>query len=293
MDRYRAGWGLAVMVVWCVLTLAAAAGSARAAIDKEKTYGSLQDRLIADGFDEKFIRELYARPEVQFETKGISAYFVYRESKVNYDRYTDTYHIGKAREYLNRHKSAFDETEKIYGVDREVITAIILVETQLGTMLGRRLVLNTLSTMAAISDPKVRNLLWSEVKETPGLTRKDFDKKAAKKSDWSYRELKAYLRHTTKEGFDPVELNGSFAGAMGISQFMPSNIDQLAKDGNNDGRINLFDDEDAIASIAFYLKQHGWYPGIDRAKAAKVVYHYNHSDLYVEAILNVTQILKS
>lgn len=293
MKRIRAGWVLAVMAVWCVLTLAATSGNARAALERGSTYASLQDRLIADGFDETFIRELYARPQVQFETRGISAYFVYRESRVNYDRYTDPYHIGKAREYLNRHKSAFDETEKIYGVDREVITAIILVETQLGTLLGKRSVLNTLSTMAALSDPKVRNLLWAEVKETPGLTRKDFDQKAEKKSGWSYRELKAYLRYTTKEGFDPVELNGSFAGAMGISQFMPSNIDQLAKDGNNDGRVDLFDDEDAIASIAYYLKQHGWYPGIDRAKAAKVVYHYNHSDLYVEAILNVTQILKS
>lgn len=281
------------IVVLGFLTLTVSAALATGTDDKGEYYGSLEQRLIDDGFDATFIRQLYARPEVKFETKGISAYFVHRESKVNYGRYTDRIHIDKAREYMQRHKAAFDKTEMTYGVDREVITAIILIETQLGTLLGSRSVLNTLSTMAALSDPKVRNLLWPEVKETPGLTRKVFDQKAAKKSGWSYRELKAYLQHTTNEGFDPVVLNGSFAGAMGISQFMPSNIDQLAKDGNNDGKVNLFDDEDAIASIAYYLKQHGWYPGIKRKKAEKVVYHYNHSDLYVDAILNITEILKS
>ena len=52
-------------------------------------------------------------------------------------------------------------------------------------------------------------------------------------------ELMAFLRHAESEGFDPAEIKGSFAGAMGISQFMPSNIDTLAKDGNNDGKIDL------------------------------------------------------
>ena len=293
MKRFSSGHILTVIAALCSLTFVSSFAFAAGAADKGAYYGSLQDRLIADGFNEAFIHELYSRPEVKFETKGISAYFVHRESKVNYDRYTDRIHIDKARDYLKRHQSAFDETEKTYGVDREVITAIILVETQLGTLLGTRSVLNTLSTMAALSDPEVRTLLWPDVKDTPGLTRKVFDQKAAKKSGWSYRELKAYLQYTQKEGFDAVALNGSFAGAMGISQFMPSNIDQLAKDGNADGRINLYDDEDAIASIAYYLKRHGWYPGIQRKKAAKVIYHYNHSDRYVEAILNVTEILKT
>ena len=103
---------------------------------------------------------------------------------------------------------------------------------------------------------------------------------------------KAFLNHVSQEGYDPVGINGSFAGAMGISQFMPSNIPELAKDGNGDGRIDLFDHADAIASIAYFLKRHGWRPGIDRAKAEKVIYHYNHSDRYVEAVLKISEILK-
>jgi membrane-bound lytic murein transglycosylase B len=255
-------------------------------------FKSLQDRLISDGFDEKGIRDLYARPEVRFESNGIAVYFVHRESKVNYDQYTEPPQIAKAKNYIVQHHEAFEEVEKAYGVDREVITAIILVETQLGTLLGSRSILNTLSTMSALSDSEVRDLLWEEVRNTPELTRSVFDQQSLRKSGWAYRELKAFLRHVQSEQYDPVAINGSFAGAMGISQFMPSNIDALARDGNNDGKINLFDDADAIASIAFYLKQHGWRPGIDRKKAAKVVYHYNHSDQYVDAILKIRDRLK-
>jgi len=98
--------------------------------------------------------------------------------------------------------------------------------------------------------------------------------------------------HAFTEGFDPVKINGSFAGAMGIAQFMPSNIEPLARDGNNDGKIDLFDDADAIASIAYYLKKHGWRPGIDRQQAEKVIYHYNHSKRYVEAVLKISDLLK-
>lgn len=255
-------------------------------------FGSLQQRLIADGLDETMIRSLYTRPEVMFETRGISVYFVHHESKVDYDQYSDPRQIKRARQYMQNHREAFAQVEEEFGVNKEVITAIILIETQLGKLLGSRSILNTLSTMAALSDAQVRDALWDRLKDTPELTRQVFEDKAANKSAWAYRELKAYLRHAQAEGFDPAQVNGSFAGAMGIAQFMPSNIGPLARDGNDDGRINLFDDADAIASVASYLKQHGWLPGIDRSQAARVIYHYNHSDRYVQAVLTVSDLLK-
>ena len=79
---------------------------------------------------------------------------------------------------------------------------------------------------------------------------------------------------------------------MGISQFMPSNILIFAEDGDNDGRIDLFTHADAIASVANYLKQNGWRRGIDRKKARKVVWTYNHSDYYVNIIFKISDKLK-
>lgn len=272
--------------------LTATAAAAFAVESGAGPFASLQKRLAAGGFDSGKLQSLYARPEVRFETEGLSVYFVHRESKVNYDQYTDGRLIRRAQKYLELHQGAFEDAEATFGVDREVITAIILVETQLGKLLGTRSVLNTLSTLAALEDPAVRQQLWEEISQTPDLRRSDFDRWADRKSKWAFRELKAFLQHAETEGFDPTAVKGSFAGAMGIAQFMPSNIDSLARDGNNDGRIDLFDDADAIASIAYYLKIHGWRPGITRQKAQKVIYHYNHSDRYVEAILSISELLK-
>ena len=95
-------------------------------------------------------------------------------------------------------------------------TAIILIETQLGKLLGSRSILNTLSTMAALSDAAVQDVLWNQLKNTPELTREVFEEKIEQKSAWAYRELIAYLRHSQTEGFDPTKVSGSFAGAMGI-----------------------------------------------------------------------------
>jgi membrane-bound lytic murein transglycosylase B len=82
---------------------------------------------------------------------------------------------------------------------------------------------------------------------------------------------------------------GSFAGALGISQFIPSSVLRFAQDGNKDGQINLFDHEDAIMSIAYYLKQHGWKPGLSRNEQFRIVLTYNHSEYYAETILKVAE----
>ena len=87
-------------------------------------------------------------------------------------------------------------------------------------------------------------------------------------------------------------VNGSYAGALGIAQFIPSSIQAFGKDGNNDGCIDLFDHADAIASIAHYLKHYGWHSAIDPKSARKVIYHYNHSSYYVDTVLKITGLLK-
>jgi membrane-bound lytic murein transglycosylase B len=74
---------------------------------------------------------------------------------------------------------------------------------------------------------------------------------------------------------------------------MPSNILWLGEDGNQDGSVNLFHHEDAIASIANYLKHYGWKRGLSREQAYKVVYHYNHSKYYVNTVLDIADKIKS
>ena len=194
---------------------------------------------------------------------------------------------------MKRHKGALERTERTYGVDKEIITAIILVETRFGALVGGPLVLNTLSTTAALADAHVREMFWHKVSKSIRLTRKQFDRWVKRKSDWAYNELKAFLKYTAGEHMDPADISGSYSGAMGIAQFMPSNILLFAKDGDNNGSTNLFDHADAISSIGNFLKHFGWHPGIKGKNAYRVIYHYNHSRQYVDTILKVSAILKS
>ena len=256
-------------------------------------FTSVQKRLIADGFAPAKIKQLYSRPQVSFEADGVILLFTYKEAQVNYGQFTNKWSIRKANQYLQENKSDLARIENEYGVDKKVITAILLVETGLGASVGTRSALNTLSTMAALRDPDVRNKLWDLIPDSKKISRKKFEKKAASRSNWAYKELKAFLEYTSREGFDPVSIPGSFAGAVGIAQFMPTNILAYGKDGNDDGMVNMLNHTDSMASIANFLKSHGWRPGQSRKKAEKIIYHYNHSSYYVNTILKISSRLKS
>lgn len=281
------------MCLSILLVLPAALAVPIQAADSPAPFQNLEMRLIADGFEKERIQAIYASPDVSFEKGGVSAYFMHNEAKLNYKQFMRVWNISSAQKYMQTHQVALDAAQQSYGVDKEVITAIILVETKLGKFTGKRSVINTLSTLSAMADEQPREMIWDNLPDNDKrMSRKQFEKKANKKSSWAYRELKAFLTYTEKQAMDPTTIKGSYAGAMGISQFMPSNIAPYGKDGNADGKIDLFVHADAIFSIASYLKHYGWKPGISREKAYKVVYHYNHSKYYVNTILDIADKLK-
>lgn len=277
-----------VAVLWLLLLCtSAAAQEAPSAL-----FESLQQRLVADGFDAQRIKQIYQHEEVFFEVQGVASYFQHNEATLNYDQFTNAGYIRDAQAYLQTHADALKRAEQKFGVDPRAITAIILVETKFGRYLGKRSILNTLSTMSALSEARPREYLWEQLPTERRFTRLEYDRKADAKADWAYKELKAFLTYADLHGIDPPSVVGSYAGALGIAQFMPSNILAYGQDGNGDGRINLFEDADAIFSIASYLQNYGWKPGIGREQAGKVIYHYNHSKYYVEAVLKIMDLLK-
>ena len=284
-------WPLCCLAVLLMLLLGFTVSATAA--DSPDPFKNLEKRLIDDGFDQDRIQAIFSSENVSFEKSGVSAYFMHNEAKLNYKQFTRMWNISAAKDYMQTHQDALDAAQQTYGVDKEVVTAIILVETKLGKFTGKRSVINTLATLSAMSDEAPRQVIWENLPDNERrMTREKFEKKADRKSSWAYRELKAFLTYTEQQGMDPTTIKGSYAGAMGISQFMPSNIAPYGKDGNADGKIDLFVHADAISSIASYLKHYGWKPGIPREKAYKVVYHYNHSKYYVNTILDIAEKLK-
>jgi membrane-bound lytic murein transglycosylase B len=260
--------------------------------EKNRLFNSLVTRLIHDGFPPEMIKKLYQSPKASFETRGVSLYFVHSEARLNYEQFTNKWSIQQADKYLKKHYNTLEKIEKTFGVDKHVITAIILVETGLGNTMGNRSIFNTLSSLASLEDPGVRNDFWKNFTNKDEISKKEFEETAARKSSWAYKELKAFLEYTARERFDPLSLMGSYAGALGIAQFMPTTAIAYAKDGDQDGRIDLYNHADAMASIASFLKRFGWRPGIQTDKAKKVIYRYNHSEYYVDTIIKIRDILK-
>ncbi len=280
--------GMAILIL-----LLAGLSVPAAAADAPGPFDSLEKRLIADGFDSARINAIFASRDVSFEAGGVSAYFMHNEAKLDYKQFTSTWNIESAQKYMKEHQEALAFAEKTFAVDKEVITAIILVETKLGKYVGNKSVINTLATLSVMTEKKPRQAIWDNLPDDDRrMSRQEFEKKADQKSSWAYRELKAFLTYTEKEGMDPTTIKGSYAGAMGISQFMPSNIAPYGKDGNADGQVDLFVHADAISSIASYLKHYGWKPGLSREASFNVVYHYNRSKYYVNAILDIADKLK-
>ncbi len=155
--------------------------------------------------------------------------------------------------FLREHYPELSRAQRETGVPAHVVTAIIGVETRYGGYTGPHRVIDSLATQG-------------------------FDHPS--RSDFFYSELKNYLLLCKEMRLDPFAQKGSYAGAMGLSQFMPSNYRKLALDYDADGQINLWTRPDAIGSTANYLKRyqpeiagrgHGWQAGEAVAFPVEVV----------------------
>ena len=136
--------------------------------------------------------------------------------------------------FWNQYEDALNRAWQVYGVPPEIIVGIIGVETRWGRVMGKTRILDGLATLSF-----------------------NYPRRAA----YCSGELETFLLMARDEQDDPLNLKGSFAGAMGYGQFMPSSYKQYAVDFSGDGHINLWDPVDAIGSVANYFKAHGWVKG--------------------------------
>lgn len=264
-----------------------------AAGEPAPVFSRLMERLQSDGFDPKKLKTYYAEPNVNFDARRLALFFQHQEARLNYDQFLEESAIRNASNYMKRHADTLAAAETNFGVEKEIITAIMLVETRLGSFLGNSTTLNILSSMASLSDPAMRDQFWQTIEKKTNMSQHDYREKAKRKSKWAYGELKAFLTYVEQERIaNPSAISGSYAGAIGIAQFMPSNILTLGVDGDHDGTVNLFTHPDAIHSIANYLKHYGWRPGIPPEKAVKVLMRYNHSRYYANTLIKIYNQLK-
>ena len=264
----------------------------------------LVERLAADGFNRPTVEALFARPEVRFEpdamaekiqailrSRSESPESVARLKNTVRQNYLSNGVIARARSYKLENLVVLKEIHALYGVPKEIIVSIILIETNLGRNTGNRCVFNRLASMALSADLEtVRPHLSGELltSENEEFARR----RCREKGDWAYNEFRALLRLADRDGVDPLGIRGSIYGAIGLCQFMPSNIFTYGVDADQDGRIDPFAKTDALHSIANYLRGHGWRPGMDRDGQHRVILDYNNNTVYANTVLAVAEKLK-
>lgn len=214
------------------------------------------------------------------------AWFEYRERIISAER------IAAGKAFMETYAGPLARAEKTYGVPKHVIAGIIGLESRYGAIRGHFRVLDTLTTLSF-----------------------HFPRRAA----FFQKELTEFLVLAKSGSVDPLALKGSYAGAIGWPQFMPSNVSKLATDFDGDGIIDLYNSPvDAIGSVAKYFHDNGWKTGGPVVRKApsekasnmtlegedgpmyfktehnfKVIKRYNRSNLYAMAVHELSQKLKS
>lgn len=266
----------------------------------DKHWLPLMQRLQADGFTEEYVQEAFAAlgenayssafmAAKVAELHGVFGILPAAGQRLTPEGYTppvERVSTSQCVQFLRTHEDVVAELQKQYGVPAHVIMAIMLIETGFGENLGAAPALQALASLASTTTPEAlaQNGNTRQARAVPG---KALEKTLQNKSDWAYDELKALLTHCQEAGIAPASIPGSMYGAVGLCQFMPSNIERYAVDGDASGQVNLFSPIDAMASIANFLAEHGWRGARTEDGKLAVLLHYNQDTMYARQVLAV------
>jgi membrane-bound lytic murein transglycosylase B len=266
------------------------------AADPQRGWRHVIDKLVADGVDRRAVERVFRDPVVPPFT-GLTYALVARESAAPYRNFLKSTSVRRARRCKQENAAALRRAERDFAVDHNVVAAILFVETQCGDYTGNHRVLHRLARLAMANEPgnvnrNVNAHLAAHRDRPPADVARLSRQRAKYLEDLFYPEVLATFTIARELGIDPLGIRGSGAGAFGLPQFLPTSYLKYGVDGNGNGRVSLFDPDDAIASCANYLKAHGWKPGLPVSDRRKVIWHYNRSEPYVETILGLADTLR-
>jgi len=199
--------------------------------DSEKVIDEL---VIKHGFERAYVLEVLK--DAKKRRTALNSVAKPAEKTKTWDDYKAIFiknkRIVDGKKFIKKNIDTLERAEKEFGVPKEIITAILGVETNFGNNMGSYRVIDSLTTLG-FDDPRRSKFFRSELIQLFLLTREN--------------------------NLDILKIKGSYAGAMGYSQFISSSYRAYAIDYDGDGYVDLFNSiDDAIGSIANYLKRHGW-----------------------------------
>ena len=234
VNSYRLGWAILAMLLVAPLPSEAqdyawnpddVAVRRAAFIERMATEHRFERSVLAEILEQAVVRQS-ALNAISRPAERVVPWYEYREIFLTAER------IDAGARFWSEHEDLLSATAERFGVDVEMILAILGIETLYGERMGSYRVVDALSTLAFAYPPR---------------------------ADFFASELESFLLIYREEGPTVLEALGSYAGAMGAGQFIPSSYRAYAVDGDADGRRDLWQNwNDILASIANYLAVHGW-----------------------------------
>lgn len=232
---------------------------------------SIFEEASKRGIPKDFLEDTFNKNNIIIHEK-IPGFFARPYEKKSWDVYKKIFvtpnRIDGGKKF---HKQYGDQIQKVIldnkvPVDPFIVVSIIGIESNYGLNKGKYTVFSA---------------LYTQILRMP------------KRSKWAKKQLVDFLVLCYQDKIPPHTIQGSYAGAFGYGQFIPSSFISYSIDGNNDGKREPYNWEDVFASIANYLVKNG-YPtsNSDSKKIYKSIYAYNHADNYVKAVLSLSEEIK-
>jgi membrane-bound lytic murein transglycosylase B len=261
---------------------------ANAVIDGvDPAFENLLNKLIRDGQDSTYVVDLFQHDDVRFIESLVVKNMIPRDHPADYSRFLTTEQIQDGYRFWEDWKTDLERTLEGSEIPSEISVAILKVESNFGRYAGDKSVLSVLATLGSMNPPEY----WLHLADASSkLTKEKLRRRAKNRSSWAYRELISFLEACDREGWDPREVKGSWAGAFGLAQFLPSSYLHYARDGDGDEVIDPNNVYDAVASMAWYLKKAGW--GKSNKARRKAILRYNPSSAYADCILDYARQLR-
>lgn len=231
----------------------------------------IETKLAGSGVPDSYVDSVFADPRAKLYA-DIPAKFgtpTKPVPPVPYDQYrkyfvTDS-NLNAGVQFIRDHRALLNAVQARYKVDGALLVGLVCVETRFGTATGKYMVFDALNTI---------------VQQVP------------QRSNWAAREAAEFLKMTYAQHMDAHGVLGSYAGAFGFVQFEPSTYNLVAVDFDGDGQRRLDQWPDALASAANYLSRAGYdasAPFTASSKIGRSIFSYNHSDNYVQVILDLRE----
>ena len=252
-------------------------------------WGYLANKLHQQGVELHQLKEIYASKKLPHFNK-VSFSLNPSESKNIYRGFATKHNINAANNFLNKYENTFRRAHEDSNVPKEVVAAILLVESHFGRNTGSKAIIYRLSRLANIASPENLEYNYERLnKDDPSVTFQEVADRGHYLEETFLPEIVALVQIAKDQNINIFNVKGSRAGAFGWPQFLPSSYLNHAVDFNFDGKVSLFQPQDAIGSVSNYLRNHGW----GQKTPEDVIWKYNKSKAYIDTVLLIAKKLES